>query len=59
MLRARALLMTVRLLVVCRASVQHSGGNSHLRELRGLVLHERDERRDDHRGRSETTAGNW
>ncbi len=38
------------LLVVTEKAIQDGGGDSHLRELRGLVLHERDQRRDDDRG---------
>ena len=38
------------LLVVTLKAIEDGGGDSHLRELRGLVLHERDQRRDYDRG---------
>ena len=37
------------LLVVTEKAIQHRRRDSHLRELRGLVLHQRNQRRDHHR----------
>ena len=41
------------LLLAGQRTVQHRGGNSHLRQLRCLVLHQRNQRRDDDRGPSQ------
>ena len=50
-LRARASRITLRLLRRCvERAVEDRRRNSHLRELRGLVLHQRNQRRDDDRG---------
>ncbi len=49
--------MTCRLLGIAERAVEHRGWNAHLRQLRRLVLHQRDQRRNhdhgpfgDHRG---------
>ena len=47
----------LRLLVGGHRAVQHGGGNTHLRQLRGLVLHQGDQRRDHDGGAAEHDRG--